>query len=357
VRAAVSPDGTRATTTSPHDVAEVWDLGTGRLLESDGKDVVSGTGIGTNQGVSRRALMSAREAAGDAEVVVVSPDGRTSAFSGRKTRARLWDRDRGEERFWLGDKPGEVECFGFSPDGLLLATGGPDAAVRVWDVFTGREVYRLTGHRGAVCSVAFTPDGRRLLSGSDDTTALLWDLCPAGVRGAARPLDRPTLERLWAELKGNDPAAAYRAGWALASRPDEAVPYLKEALRPAAQEEVRHVRRLVAGLDNEKFAAREAAARELARLGPEAEPALREALAKNPSAELRRRAEALAARAWARPSPAVVRDARAVQVLERATTPEARRLLESLASGEPAALRTRYARATLDRLARSAARP
>jgi WD40 repeat protein len=355
VRASVSQDGTRATTATSFGVAVNWDLDTGRLIGPDDKDAPADEDRGASSGVSRRASVTAREAVGDGEVVTVSPDGRTAAYSGRKTRARLWDRDRHEERFWLGDKPGEVDCLGFSPDGLLLATGGPDA-VRLWDMFSGREVFRLPGHRGGVVSVAFTPDGRRVLSGSDDTTALLWDLCPADLRGAARRLDRPGLERLWAELKGND-AAAYRAGWALALRPGEAVPFLKETLRPAAAAEVREVRRLVADLDSERFTAREAAARELARLGPEAEPARREALAKGPSAELRRRAEALAARAWARPSPAALRDARAVQVLERAATPEARRLVVALASGDPAALRTRYARAALDRLARAAARP
>ena len=46
-----------------------------------------------------------------------------------------------------------------------------------------------------------------------------------------------------------------------------------------------------------------------------------------------------------------LRQSRAVEVLERIGTPEARRLLDKLAGGAPGALTTASARAALDRLA------
>ena len=47
--------------------------------------------------------------------------------------------------------------------------------------------------------------------------------------------------------------------------------------------------RLIVGLDDDNFAAREQASTELARIGPAAGPVLRRALADKPSPEARRR--------------------------------------------------------------------
>jgi WD40 repeat protein len=64
----------------------------------------------------------------------------------------------------------------------------------------------------------------------------------------------------------------------------------------AAPADPERLARLLAGLNSNSFAAREEATRELERLGEAAETALREALKGRPSAEVRRRAEALLAK-------------------------------------------------------------
>jgi hypothetical protein len=78
---------------------------------------------------------------------------------------------------------------------------------------------------------------------------------------------------------------------------------------------------------------------------------LRETLSGKPSAEVRKRVEELLAGVRQVRSPEVLRRLRAVQVLERIGAPEARRLLEALAGGAPAARETRAAKASLARLA------
>jgi hypothetical protein len=87
----------------------------------------------------------------------------------------------------------------------------------------------------------------------------------------------------------------------------------------------------------------------LKELGPAAEPALREALRANPSAEQKRHIEGVLA-ALAVPRPITgeeLRQVRAAAVLARVGSAEARRLLTALAEGvEPAPL-TRAARAAL----------
>lgn len=118
----------------------------------------------------------------------------------------------------------------------------------------------------------------------------------------------------------------------------------------------RRIERLIADLDDGRFAVRDRATRELAELGELAEPALRRALAGGASPEARRRLNALLDRLGGRGLAAeTVRQIRAVEALELIASAEAFRLLEQLAAA-PIPLRlTVEARAAMRRLARRAA--
>ena len=163
------------------------------------------------------------------------------------------------------------------------------------------------------------------------------------------------LESLWADLSAADAAKAYRAIRALGAMPERAVALLRERVQPARVADLRPVAGYVRDLDSGQFAVRQGAARELEKLGEAAVPACRKALEDNPSAELRRRLEPLlekqAREVWD-PGPDHLRALRAVEVLERMATPEARRLLAGLAHGALEARLTQEAKASLERLAR-----
>jgi WD40 repeat protein len=266
----------------------------------------------------------------------------------------VWELATGREllRTDLGDP---VMSYGsplaFAPTGRILAAGGDDPAVpiRLWDLATGREVLRLGGQRGSVTSLAFAPDGSRLAGGLRNGTALVWDVTSArkGAGGLPRMLTAGQLEGLWADLSDGKAARGYAALWTLAASPEKAVALIRTRVKPAAAVGAKDLARLVADLDSASFARREGAARELAKLGLQAEGALRRALADRPSAELRRRAKALLA---APASPEVLRRVRAIQLLEAIGSKGARQVLETLAGGAPAARRTREAKAALERL-------
>ncbi len=133
---------------------------------------------------------------------------------------------------------------------------------------------------------------------------------------------------------------------------EAALPRAPDLLAAAAQ-----VRELLASYGDSKTvtgilqARRDEAARELGRLAELAEPALRAALKESRSAEVKRRAGGLLARFAAEETvPARLQALRAVELLERIGTPGARKVLESLAQGAPAARLTKEARASLKRL-------
>lgn len=183
----------------------------------------------------------------------------------------------------------------------------------------------------------------------------------APARRAERELTPQQLAALWDDLASKDAVTHYLALWAAAAAPRQAVPFLRERLRPAApadgpQQE--RIRRLIAQLDDDNFRARETASAELEKLLEPAEPALRAALVGKVSVEARRRIERLLqGRREGTLSAEELRQARAVQALEHMGTPQARQLLEALAKGDAPARLTREAKAALARLGPKAEAP
>ena len=167
------------------------------------------------------------------------------------------------------------------------------------------------------------------------------------------------LARLWDDLANGDAAVGDRAVWALAAGPAEAVAFLNGRLPRAGKKggDRASAGRLIAQLDDDDFGQRQKAARELERLGQAAVPALRAALGRKPSPEVRRRIERLLARHEGHsvllPPGDTLRAARAIHVLELIGTPEARKVLEELSTGLPSRL-SEDAREALGRLARRA---
>jgi WD40 repeat protein len=241
-------------------------------------------------------------------------------------------------------------CVGFSATGRLAAAGGQDC-VEVFEVCGGGEVARFAGAGSGVECLAFAPDGRSLACGYRDTTILIWDLTGGRpvTRGGGLRWSSQEQQQLWADLESSDAGRAYRAVFRLVDASDRAVALLESKLRPA-KVAADQIEAWVADLDSPDYALRERAQRALEGVGDQAAPALRRAAAGPPSVEVKRRVRDLLAELNAEVRRQ--RESRVAEVLEHIATPEARRVLQTLATGEPRAHLTQEARASLDRLAK-----
>ena len=197
-------------------------------------------------------------------------------------------------------------------DGRLLATAGPDGAV-VWDL-------------------------------TRDEKPLPKDLV----------LTAKELDGLWTDLESDEAGKAYAAARQLRADPTRAVPFLGERLRPKEKgPDAQRLKQLIADLDSAEFRKREAATKELEKLGVLAESALRAALDETPPLEVKSRLDRLLKLLGSDGKPlsaAQQRDVRAVRVLERTATAEARQVLDGLLKESPAWWVRREAKEALKRL-------
>jgi WD40 repeat protein len=307
--------------------------------------------------------------------ISVLPDCRVVAVENSDGTVSLWEVASGKERAVIG-KPlppvppppaqqafvvaarggpaplsASAHTLSFSPDGTLLAFRGPDRTICICDVGTGTEVGRFHGHDGVVAALAFAADGKTLASGSADTTILLWDVASLK-RDMARPaaVAAEDAKAAWAELIGDDAAKAFQALRRLAGSPAQAMPLVREHIKPAVPADPKKLERLIADLDSEEFERRSTANTELERLGDLAVPALDKTVGGPINLEARRRIEAILAKQNTGTLTAdQVRIVRAVELLERIGSPESRQVLQALAQGAPGALATRQAQGVLER--------
>jgi hypothetical protein len=218
---------------------------------------------------------------------------------------------------------------------------------------TGKEIrVPLTGH---ISALAFSPDERKLATGLSNGDLRVWDMAAlgAGPKSSARTYSREQVEQWWSALADATPDG-YRASWLLAEAADQAMPLLKERLRPISEADPGSVRRLLADLQSNRAATRDRASADLDQLGARVEPEVRRQLASRIAPKLRQALEdflkILPGDVHFPPPGERLRHLRAVAVLERIGTLEAERLLETLARGLPAAEQTLYAEAALVRL-------
>jgi WD40 repeat protein len=393
---AFSPSGARLAVAGADGRTTIWDVAGGQALGTLGKsDVKTFDAVPTRLAFAqdgnvlcvhrRRYDAAARRNAGELVVwdvaakverarvkrdtgwedatpaLAVVPDGRFFAL-GESAGFTLWSASGKELRRIRADTP--PTALAFAPDGRTLVASfttelltptrsSLQTTLDFYETATGQLRQRFNGHTSRVHWLAFSPDGAVLAAGSTDTTITLWDVGGRKQPPPAQPV-AADLERAWDELHKPDAKLAQQAIQRLGAAPAAAVALLGSKLRPVeppSAAQLAAISKHIANLDNQNFAVRDAASRELAQLGEGTLPALRKAMAGTASLERHRRLEELLAKLQpAERTPDELRQARALEVLERLASPAAEQLLSQLAGGAPAARLTQDAAATLCRL-------
>lgn len=363
---AFSPDGKVLVASSADQVLHFWDVASRRLQPSlkvevfapylcfspDGKILATAAAAGPielRDPANGRSRLRLEGQNGSICSLKFSPDGHWLAAGTERGSVEVWAAKSGKKVHRLNGHPGFVFSLAFSPDSRTLAAGSW-MELRLWEIATGGERLRFTDLEGDVFSLAYSPKNRVLASSLGDGSILLWDV--AGPIAGKRPTNEE-IQVAMNDLISEDAGKAYQALRTLASAPHQAMPWLKKNLKPAAGKERREIDQLIRQLDDDKFAVREQASQQLAKMVDLAEPSLGKTLEKNPSAELKRRIEQLLGPiAGPLPSAERVRQLRMLELLEQIRTNEAKELLTALADGAPGVFLTRQAKASLERLAR-----
>ena len=260
----------------------------------------------------------------------------------------LWNLATLQEMCHIPARDGII-AVAFRPDGRVIATATRSGDVSVWESGSGLLRRRLQTHGFcARCALAFSADGRYLAAGGE-TGIFLWDVTRPWTTKSQR--GEKEIAQQWEDLASTDAGVADEAICHLVSIPVEAARFLAAKLRPARGTDPDRIRHWLTLLDSPRFRERDEATRGLEKLGAQAEPYLEGLLKHTTSAEARARAEKLLESLRAPMSPTRLRQARALEVLERAGNEQSLELLRDLARGDPNKLLTRQASEVLQTIA------
>ncbi len=363
-----NPDGSKLLTGASEDGLRLWKVADRKPIwfakvtdssqaafSPDGKTLATGGWSNrlsfrdADSGQETRGVMVEPDAVQRGQGVTIdslsySPDGKILATTHHDGLIRFWDPASAKVTKLLRGHEEPVWVVRFSRDGKWAVSGSVDNTVRVWDVASGMEVLTLAGQDAWIHEVQFSPDGKSILA-TGGTEALLWRARPRD------PLGKDA-EAVWNDLTSPDAKKAYWAVWSLSSLGDKLTPFLEKRIEPAKETDKEKVAKLIVDLDSDQFATREAAAKELAKLGDRAGAALRKAVKSPSSREVERQITQLLNALDQGPTSEDLRRSRAIQVLELAGTPESRKLLEAWAKGAPGARLTEEAKSAVERLER-----
>jgi hypothetical protein len=170
-----------------------------------------------------------------------------------------------------------------------------------------------------------------------------------------KPVAGKERDQLWADVIGTDARKAAAALRVFLATAPEQVKFLRDRLADDSElPEVKDVAKLVGDLDADDFDTRQRATEGLVKIGPAALEAVREAERNAPNDEVRFRCRTILRKlgggAGSGPPSKASRLSRAVRVLERAASPEARSVLREIADGKLAPDLSPDAKAALARL-------
>jgi WD40 repeat protein len=157
------PTGPRIATASLQGDAAIWQIPTGKRLQS------------------------LPEAGERIYHIAFSPDGALVVTAAQDGAERVWDAKTGGLQVKLKNHRGNVLWAEFDPSSRRVVSSGGDGVVAVSDLATGLPVTVLEGSQGRVAVAHFDPSSRRVMGISMDGVAV-WDVTSPYRRWSSSPI-------------------------------------------------------------------------------------------------------------------------------------------------------------------------
>lgn len=158
----VAAKGKRAVSGGDDLVVRVWDLESGKGLQSF-------------PGHKTKVLS-----------VSAGPEGEYMVSGDQSGIIKVWDLENGDHSE-IKAHSGGVRTLEFYCLGHAIVSGGSDRTVRISEIHTGRELHRYEGHDSAITAASLSNDGRFVLVGTEDGEVSVWK-----VRDESSPVRRFT---------------------------------------------------------------------------------------------------------------------------------------------------------------------
>ena len=147
----LTPDESKAITSSCDNTIRVWDLDSGNLihiLQGHERDVVD---------------------------IAISNDGNHLVSGSLDETLKVWDLESGEMLQTIDGHGDAVDIVSFSPDDTKILSASRDKTIKIWDVSSGKHLHTLEGHQHWIDKMEITREGSLILSHGYETIRI-WNL-------------------------------------------------------------------------------------------------------------------------------------------------------------------------------------
>jgi WD40 repeat protein len=337
-----SPDGKRIACHASNGGINIWDAETGKLI--------------------REVHADDRFSGGAFKFIKYSADGKILASGGHNREALdIWNADTGKLVCTKPLKNSFIYSVAFAADNqsVLCVEAGSSY---LYHLVAEKVVHNFNPPDRSASFATFTPDGKRavlvgLSTEKQENTrqgaVYIYELPAKVLNPPAAQIDEATLETLWNDLNTDNDLRLQRIQQAFKAAPKPAVELFRKKIPPISKELAAKVEQWMVNLDDQVFTVRDQAMKDLKDVVHTFGPLIKTRQEKEPAGEIRNRLTFLLKQTAGEPLPAsLVRELRALAILEQIATAEAVQLLTDLANGAPQARLTNEARDANERVGR-----